>query len=231
MRLAKASFCVAIAICAVSTWGSDEHHESGHGDSTSEYVKRVAKQSSRDVKVPTALVSEVEKGYREFRVNNKLNQEDRVERKFMDVQVRFRQRRPAALVDNILVRTPLGGGVIDLSDFVTEKRGSFEVQISAHLDQEHEAENMRVYFVSHTKARRIDGEEYGAGCAKVYEISSYFGKKMSSDGISVYTTEQRYVSVLGGTFVMVSYTPEAIHVGSVTFSDPRFPELTCEAST
>jgi hypothetical protein len=62
------------------------------------------------------------------------------------------------------------------------------------------------------------------------EITSYYRKKNlgKGHGFDLYTADQRYVSVMGGTFVAVAFDKEALSVASLTFQDSRFPDLMCE---
>lgn len=189
---------------------------------------KVAKQSSRDVKLPKDLVKLIENEYREYLKKNKFPDQENLNRKLLNVSVELRQKRVAALPEDVRIATPLGGGVIDLSDFVTPVRGSFQMSMHASREDKTSVSDLNAFFISHAKARNIQDEQFGAGCGKYMDITSYFNKKMANAGFELYTADQRYASVLAGTFVLVSFTKEALEVGSVTFSDSRFPELMCE---
>jgi hypothetical protein len=191
-------------------------------------AQRSAKQSSRDVKVPRRLVTLLEKEYREYLTHNQLPAQESLKRKLLDVSVELRQKRPAALHEEVRINTPIGGGVIDLADFVTPLRGAFQMQIKPSVDHEGAVEGLRVFYVSQAKERSVGGEDFGAGCGKFMEVTSYFTKKMAGAGFELYTAEQRYVSVVGGIFVLAAFAKDALQVGSVSFMDSRFPELTCE---
>lgn len=188
---------------------------------------KAAKQSSRDVKVPKGLVAKIEHDYREYLKSEKVA-EKAITRKLLNITVNLSEERHAALHENARIGTPLGGGVIDLADFVTPIRGAFQMKITAAGEKSDEPMPVKTYFVSRAKTRRIGGETYGSGCDKYMEITNFFNRKMSQGGFQLYTADQRYVSVLGGTFVLVSFDKDALMVGSVTFQDSRFPELICE---
>ena len=72
----------------------------------------------------------------------------------------------------------------------------------------------------------IDGDEFGAGCNKYMDITSFYHRK--ARGFDLYTAGQRYVSVMAGTFVAVVFEKEALYVGSLTFTDSRYPDVMCE---
>lgn len=204
------------------------HQNAAAEESTSGLAVRSAKQSSRDVKVPRALVTRLEKEYREYLKHNQWPDQESLKRKLLDVSVELRQERPAALHEDVRINTPLGGGIVDLAEFVTPLRGAFHLLIKPRAEKNEVLEGLRVFFVSHGKERRIDGEDFGAGCGKFMEVTSFFNKKMDGSGFDLYTAEQRYVSVVGGIFVMAAFSREALQVGSVSFTDSRFPELICE---
>lgn len=189
---------------------------------------RSAKQSSRDVKIPRSLVARLESEYRAFLTRNQFPMQDSLKRKLMDVSVELRQKRAAALNEEVRINTPIGGGVIDLADFVTPLRGAFQMHIIPRVDQNEGVSDLRVFYISQAKERSVDGDEFGAGCGKMMEVTSFFNKKMNAAGFELYTTGQRYVSVIGGVFVLAGFAKDALQVGSVSFMDSRFPELLCE---
>jgi hypothetical protein len=60
------------------------------------------------------------------------------------------------------------------------------------------------------------------------EITSYFNKTASRLGFSLYSADQRYLSVVGGTFVAVQFEKEALSVATLTLTDSRYPHLLCD---
>lgn len=206
-----------------------EHGEEGSGHHKDEsLVERPARQSSRDVKMPRALVARIEREYREFLTKQEVSLKENIRRRLMNVSVELTQKRQVALHENVRVVTPLGGGVIDLAEFVTPLKGGFRMRILGLNDKSEEIPGTRVFFVSRAKSRVIDGEEFGAGCDQYMEITTFYNKVMLPEGIELFTAEQRYLSVVGGTFVLVAFTKEELHVASVTFNDSRYPGRLCE---
>lgn len=223
----RTSLFLCALFCVVGVWASEPAHDT-HEEAGGDFAPRVAKQSSRDVKLPRALVARIEREYREFLVTQKVAEGQPLVRKLLNVTVELSQKRAAALHENVRINTPLGGGVIDLAEFVTPVRGGFATKLRAHLEDGHDIPGLRVFFVSKGRSREVAGEEFGAGCDKFMEITSRYNQKNAGDGFELYTADQRYVSVLGGTFVMVSFVKEALQVGSVSFLDSRYPDLMCE---
>lgn len=208
----------------------EEAARAAHHDQDRERMtEHHARTSSRDVKIPLALVARIEKEYKDFLAKQKdVPKKDNIKRGLLNITAELTQRNKAALNSNTRVNTPTGGGVIDLNDLVTPLRGAFRAKLIAEREDGTALPASRVFFVSRAKERTIGGESYGSGCGKFMEITSQFHKKWAKKGMEVYTADQRYVSVLGGTFVFVDYAPEALFVGTVTFMDSRYPELMCE---
>lgn len=190
--------------------------------------ERPARTSSRDVKVPKALVQQLEADYHAYLKKNQFPDKDNIQRHLLNLSVELTQKHKAALNDDVRVIAPTGGGVIDLSDFVTTARGAFKSKIVVHTEDGGEPEGLRLFYISHAKERRIDGEDFGAGCNKYMEISSYYNSRGNQDGFELYTANQRYLSVIGGAFVAVSFSREALSVGTLSFTDSRYPGILCE---
>jgi len=190
--------------------------------------EKPARLSSRDVKIPKALTKKIEEDYQKFLVQQQVLTKLPIRRQLFNVSVEMVQKRPGPLVENVRVTAPLGGGVVDLSEFVTPLKGSFQVKILATKEDGSAPTEMQVYFVSKAKQRKIDKETFGSGCNKFMDITAYFASKMSAAGFEVYTAEQRYLSVLGGTFVLVGFEKDDLFVGSLTITDSRYAKLLCD---
>jgi hypothetical protein len=194
------------------------------------FVEHPARTSGRDVKIPRGLVKQIEEDYRAFQKKNEAAPKATINRKMLNMSVELWQKNPVALHENTRIVTPLGGGVIDLSEFVTPLRGAFFAKIVAKKEDGSEPAGLRIFFVSKGKRRILEGEEYGSGCGKYMEVTSFYNKKNSGSkrGFELYTADQRYLSVLGGTFVAIAFDKEALSVGTITFTDSRYPDLLCE---
>ncbi len=195
-------------------------------------IDRPARTSSRDIKIPRALVRHIEEDYRAFLVKNEVSPKVTIQRQLLNLSVELTQKSAVALHDNTRIVTPLGGGVIDLSEFITPLRGAFWLKIVARKEKDADAEpqGLRVFYVSKGKTRILDGEEYGAGCNRYMEITSFYNKKSAGGGkgFELYTANQRYLSVIGGTIVAIAFEKETLSVGTLTFTDSRYPDLLCD---
>ena len=197
-----------------------------YASESAKLTERPSAAGSRDVKVPKALVHKLETQYREYLKLNGVAGKENINRKLMNMSVEMTQKRSAALHDNTRVVTPLGGGIIDLNEIVTPLRGAFNVRLVAHKEDGNPPEGLRMFYISNAKRRRIDGGEYGAGCGKYMEITSFLSRKPA--GMELYTAGQRYLSVIGGTFVAVAFAKDGLNVGTITFRDSRYPDALCE---
>lgn len=201
-----------------------EEHSGGHDD----LVERAARTGARDVKIPKSLVKKIEDDYQAFLKQNKIDAKAAFKRQLLNVSVELTQEKAAALFESVRILTPIGGGVVDLNEFVSPVKGSFNLKIVTRDDNNSEPPDLRTYYVSRARQRSILNDAFGAGCGKYMEITRYFAKKNAGDGIKLYTADRRYLSVLAGTFVQVAYSADGIAVGSVTFTDSRYPEVICE---
>lgn len=193
-----------------------------------ELVDHPARLSSRDVKIPKPLVKKIEEDYRAFLVKSEVPSNENLKRKLLNVTAEMTAKRGGALHENVRVTAPIGGGVVDLAEFVTPLRGGFQVKIMGTSETGTELPEMHMVYVSKGKTRKIGSEEVGAGCNKYMDITNYYFKQNQKGGFELYTADQRYLSVLAGTFVLYAFEKEALYVGSLTFMDSRYPHLVCE---
>lgn len=168
-----------------------------------------------DIKVPTKmwdLVEHAPKGK-----NNLI---------FSDVKV-FLVEKNEGIIEGeaVEISLPKGGGNIDLSRFVTDKKGSFYVGLE--FPGFEGASTKKVLFISATKKRRIGNQVFGAGCNQMFDITDKFLKEMSGEGLKVNTTQDRYLSVLGGTFIFAAQKEHDILLAQVTFQNSQNSFLFC----
>lgn len=146
---------------------------------------------------------------------------------FSEVSVILAQKNPGIIKGEVVkIELPKGGGNIDLSQFVTGKKGSFYVGFD--FPQFEGASAKKIVFVSGTKKRKIGGQIFGSGCNQYFDISDKFLKEMKGEGLKVNTTQERYLSVMGGTFLFSAKKDNEVHLAQVTFKNSLFPSLFCE---
>lgn len=146
---------------------------------------------------------------------------------FADVVVWLVQKNEGVIEgEAVKIQLPKGGGKIDLSRYVTSQPGSFYVGFEFPAFET--ATGKKVLFVSRTRKRKIGGKVFGDGCNTVLDITNRFLKEMQGEGLKVNTTQERYLSVLGGTFLFSAQNGNDVLLAQVTFVNPQFPHLFCE---
>jgi hypothetical protein len=120
---------------------------------------------------------------------------------------------------------PLGGGKLDLEEFTTGQTGSF--YFGLEIPEIPGLTDLRVYYVSQARARKIDGEIFGAGCNVYMNISAQFQKEMLKEGLKVNTARNRHVSVLAGLFILTAQKGKQIVVTQLKVTDSKNSQLLC----
>lgn len=193
-------------------------------------VRGFARHSEKDNPIPRELIARLEKDYQAAVRDPKLEAEKPLVRHLLTAIAELTQTSPRALKAPTRITTPPGGGAIDLADYVTPLKGSFFVKIMLE-NEHHETQSFsRIFFVSQSKERKIDGTGFGSGCGRYFDVTGFFKKQMQQKGIELFTADQRYVNVLRGTFLFANYSPEALQVASLTFFDSRYNKWDCPQS-
>lgn len=146
---------------------------------------------------------------------------------FAEITVFLAQKNPG-VVEREAVRIHLskGGGTIDLAQFIGKQNGSF--YLGFDFPKFANAKSKKVIFVSGARRRKVNGQIFGAGCNQILDITDRFFKEMAGEGIKVNTTQERYIGVIGGTFLFSAQTEKGIHVAQVTFKNSLLPNLFCK---
>jgi hypothetical protein len=146
---------------------------------------------------------------------------------FSDIIVHLVQKNEGIVEgEAVKIHLPKGGGSIDLSRYITSQQGSFYVGIEYPAFETATAK--KVVFVSRTRKRKIGAEVFGAGCNQVFDITDRFQKEMAGEGLKVNTTQERYISVIGGTFLFSAQKDNEVLLAQVTFTNPQYQHLFCE---
>jgi hypothetical protein len=129
----------------------------------------------------------------------------------------------------ILIRLPLGGGEIDLSEFTTGVKGTFFVEFD--FEEDKDFDSLRVFYVSKAKKRKLDGQLWGGGCKAAFNIKKYYRSHLQKRKFAVNTTDFRHLTTLGGHFVFSSKLKRQVKMAQVTFKDSKNPEYFCDFYT
>lgn len=146
---------------------------------------------------------------------------------FSDIIVSIVQKNEGVVEgEAVKIRLPKGGGKIDLSRYITAQQGSFYIGIEYPAFETATAK--KVVFVSRTRKRKIGNQVFGAGCNQIIDITDRFLSEMQGEGIKVNTTQDRYISVVGGTFLFSAQNGSDVLLAQVTFVNPQLQHLFCE---
>jgi hypothetical protein len=142
------------------------------------------------------------------------------------VQVKLIEKNKDTLKDNdVIYEFPSGGGELDLAQVTTEKPGSFF--LSFHMPLHDKLLNKKVYFISQSRQRRVDGEILGSGCRKLLDLSSTIGQLEFKEQLQINTTRHRHVSILAGHFIFLAETESSWIVSQLSFFDSKRKDLMC----
>ncbi len=145
---------------------------------------------------------------------------------YTSARVVLKEKNIGILKDPLTVlEFPRGGGEIDLSRVTTGNPGTFYVKIE--VPELAKAKNKKVFFISQSRKRRIEGEILGSGCKRLLDITGDFLAAQDEMGIKVNTTQYRHLSLLGGHFIILGELEQNWMITQVTFFDPNQPKLQC----
>ena len=150
-------------------------------------------------------------------------------RKTVDLKVSLASLSEGVLVGEADFRAGRGGGYLDLAEWVTGVRGDFFLSVKAELEKHLDANLLKVYFISRSPSIDIDGENWGMGCGKYAEITDYYKRTLSSEGVRLNSTRNRYLYAVSGSFVFVTFGKEELYLTSFSVTDTRFQDKLCAA--
>ncbi len=198
--------------------------------------KVVVEDPPREVKMPTALWDLIEGVHDVQQKKDPAVSEEAelmgtraVEAHFSPLTVLLVEKNEGVLKDakKIRIELPRGGGRIDLADYLSGESGSFFV--SFEFSAPPDGQIVEAWYVSQARARRLDGEVWGAGCRHFFKVKDLVWRSWQSEGLKVNTTRFRHLSVLAGHFVFSTRSTPDILLSQVTFTDSRATHLLCEA--
>lgn len=198
----------------------------GHGDDHNEEASDAKKIQIRsipdEVHLPSTLFDTLEtagRGEDRLKVN-------KIPFELMEVSVVLREKNEGVLGEKeYLVQFPKGGGSLDISQFTTNKSGTFYLAVQYPNPSK---ETDKVYFVSKAKRRKIGDEVWGSGCNKYFDLTNFFFKTGFKEGIKANTTDFRHLSLLGGSFVVAVNDGKKVRTAQVRVFDSKNPQFFCE---
>ncbi len=120
-----------------------------------------------------------------------------------------------------------GGGTLDLARFV--RAGSVgSLRLSVALPQEYETARRKVFFLSQSPQRDLDGKTFGSGCNVFVDVTSFFEKSMKDGGLELFLKDERHLSAFGGTFFLMASKASQLFLAHLRLTDSRYPERSCD---
>ncbi|MCX7977924.1 MAG: hypothetical protein N2578_02870 [Bdellovibrionaceae bacterium] len=183
-------------------------------------------EAPADFKIPTALWEEILNPFGEV-PSSELTKR-KIVTKFTPVEIRLTELSRGVLQKKeIGISVPRGSASIDFAQFLGPERGSFALNI--RWPEIENPDELRIWFFPRARQRRIDGEVYGSGCNKFYELNKKFKALMNKEGLRLNTTRDRHATVMSGHLIFVKESPPLTILGQITFTDSRRSELLCAA--
>lgn len=152
-----------------------------------------------------------------------------VPREYLDVQVFLTPLAAGTLSHPTRISAVRGGGVVDLKDVVHGAKGSFffDQKIVKTSDPKSAPQKLKIFYLSNAKKRKVGEESFGAGCGRYMDVTDYV-THVQGKGVQVNATDQRYLSVLAGTYYYFGFEKERLFLAAVQIQDSRYPSLQCE---
>ncbi len=145
---------------------------------------------------------------------------------FVPMKVHFIEKNEGVLKSKKLtIELPRGGGQIDMADWTTGESGTFYIKFE--MSEPAKAEEMKVFFLSQARKRKIENEVLGMGCNKFVELGPSYEKAMKGLGLSVNTTRNRHLTVTGGRWFFVALEGGKTYISQVTLTDANQKDLFC----
>jgi hypothetical protein len=119
-----------------------------------------------------------------------------------------------------------GGGEVDLSQVMGSQPGTFFVNFE--MPEFENVLSQKIFLVSQSRQRKVDGEILGSGCRKVLDLSSGLGKVIKGEGLKINSTRSRHDSILGGHLIFMAETEKNWLMSQVTFFDSTRMDLFCK---
>lgn len=146
---------------------------------------------------------------------------------YSSVKVFMNEKNKSVLKQPVVaLEFPRGGGEIDLAKYMGTKAGTFFLNFE--LPGFDTTLSKKVFFVSQSRQRKVEGEVLGTGCRKILDISTEFFKQVKQSGIKINTTRNRQDSILGGHMIFVGETEKNWLFSQVTFFDSARMDLFCK---
>ncbi|MES2965710.1 MAG: hypothetical protein V4760_17645 [Bdellovibrionota bacterium] len=212
---------VLLSVASITCAFSFSEKEKGWKDHA--FTEKDLRRQPASVEMPAGLWGKVE----EFaRATGALKAEDEIDTEFVSLRAFLIEKNRGILGrENFELKFPVGGGEMDLGDFLQPLKGSFYFATDFLPNVDSKAK--KVFFVSNSQARTLMGTKVGAGCDSYFDVTSAFTKAMAGPGFLVNTTDGRHVGALVGTYFFLGFEAGKLRISTLIVRDSRFRSLQC----
>ncbi len=235
MKLSLSRSFIVILSSSFFLSGCLEHFDPSHVH----FKEKIPSRSDKEIRAPKILVKKIEKIFLDnYHLENPEDETSdakllvSIPRKYLGFNVYLRAiKNKLAFSEPVKINFPRGGGYVDFADIVEGKRGSFYLNMSFDWKdmglEDTDVSNLKIFFIGNTARRQINEQEWGSGCNKLFDVAQLFKTKIMGKGLLLNSTDQRYLSTVGGTFYFVLAKRGELHLATATFEDSRYPKLSC----
>lgn len=147
---------------------------------------------------------------------------------FSPIKVHLDQKNDGVLVKpSVSLQFARGGGSVDLSELVASQNGSFYLSFELS-DEMKDSKDLKVFFISSAKKRKIGNEILGGGCQSLFDLSKKFEDNFIKSQLKLNTTRDRHLSVIGGSFVFSVKKDNQVYISQISFTDSKKKHLFCD---
>ena len=116
-----------------------------------------------------------------------------------------------------------GGGELDMFDYLAGK-GVFNIRFAPEIDG---SLPYHLLYISDSPGRQIEGDMWGNGCGKIYDLTSNSDMFFMDQGIKVTASRHHYLHLMAGTFLFLQLVDERLFLSYILLKDSRYPNFSC----
>ena len=250
---------VLASILSFLSWSCNR----GDHSKAAKVVEHDMARATIDIELPTSLWDRIESVYKntaakpkeepkaekkgEGKVETKVETEDTntllsadVSKEYVPIAVHLIEKKDNKGIlqsHDHLLYYGAGGGILDLADFVENRRGSYYLKVdfakaktegvNENVVKDFSKEVIRVFYLSNSKRRKLGGKISGSGCSKYYDITKFFEKSMKGNGFLLNTTDHLDITALSGSFFFAAQINKTLYISQLSVKDSRFNSLQC----
>ncbi len=116
-----------------------------------------------------------------------------------------------------------GGGQVDFFDYMSGK-GPFNLRMLPDFQEE----GFHLLYVSDSPGKVEEGQTWGNGCGKIFDLSEKVDLFTGDLGVSLTASRRQYMHLLAGTYVFFQLIEDRVYLGYIRLTDSRYPSFECK---